>query len=553
MKRAFLLVIIAIAVHGAAFSNSVDSLLVLLDQSIARAETYSHERESRIDGLKSLLAQSAQEPDQQYLVYSKLAAEYRPYIFDSALHYLYVKTELAQKMNRTDWVAESNVQTLGLLSATGMYKEAFDVLGEIDRAEVRTQVLPDFYANMANLYSQMAFYTRVGSMVPQYSGLVSQYRDSVLQVVQAQDRLAREIREFVFYNRNELDQSLQMAHDLLSETPLNDPKYALYAYRVACNYRDLGNIDKEKEYLIRSAIADIQNGIKDNASLTMLAMILYREKEIARAYDYIQFSLADAAFFKAPLRYIELSNVLPVINDAYHIRLEKQKRTLEHYLLLISFLAVFLISSLVFIVMQFRNLANVRTDLQVANQKLNQLNAELSGANEQLNGLNNQLVESNHIKEQYIGHFLNRCSNYIEKLENYQKHVHKQVVARKFTELFESTKSNRLIDAELAEFYETFDQTFLILFPNFVEQINSLFNPEDRFELRKGELLNTELRIFALIRLGIADSSKIASLLRYSVNTIYNYRVKVKNKCNIPRDEFEERVKRIGNFNHNGE
>jgi len=383
--------------------------------------------------------------------------------------------------------------------------------------------------------------------------LVSQYRDSVLQVVQAQDRLAREIREFVFYNRNELDQSLQMAHDLLAETPINDPKYALYAYRVACNYRDLGNIEKEKEYLIRSAIADIQNGIKDNASLTMLAMILYREKEIARAYDYIQFSLADAAFFKAPLRYIELSNVLPVINDAYHIRLEKQKRTLEHYLLLISFLAVFLISSLVFIVMQFRNLANVRTDLQVANQKLNQLNAELSGANEQLNGLNNQLVESNLIKEQYIGHFLNRCSNYIEKLENYQKHVHKQVVARKFTELFESTKSNRLIDAGLAEFYETFDQTFLILFPNFVEQINSLFNPEDRFELRKGELLNTELRIFALIRLGIADSSKIASLLRYSVNTIYNYRVKVKNKCNIPRDEFEERVKRIGNFNRNGE
>jgi hypothetical protein len=553
MKRAFLLVLIAIGAHLATFSNTVDSLLVVLDQSIRQSSEYQNDRENRIGGLKSLLVQTPNEPDQRYLIYSKLVHEYRPFIFDSALHYLYAKTELAQKLNRADWTAESNVQKLGLLSATGMYKEAFDVLEQIERSQIKPSVLPDFYANMANLYSQMAFYTHVGSMVPQYYGLVSQYRDSVLQVLQYQDRLAREIQELVFYSRNELDQSLKMSKELLAETQQNDPKYALYAYRVACNYRDQGNVEKEKEYLIRSAIADIQNGIKDNASLTMLAMIFYREKQIARAYDYIQFSLADAAFFKAPLRYIELSNVLPVINDAYHLRLEKQKRTLEHYLLLISFLAVFLISSLVFIVMQFRNLGNVRTDLQVANQKLNQLNAELSGANEQLNGLNNQLVESNLIKEQYIGHFLNRCSNYIEKLENYQKQVHKQVVARKFTELFESTKSNQLIDAELAEFYETFDQTFLILFPNFVEQINSLFNDEDRFELRKGELLNTELRIFALIRLGITDSSKIASLLRYSVNTIYNYRVKVKNKCNIPRDEFEERVKRIGNFNRNGE
>jgi len=278
-------------------------------------------------------------------------------------------------------------------------------------------------------------------------------------------------------------------------------------------------------------------------------MRLFEEKKIDKAYDYIQFSLDDAVFFNAPLRFVEISRILPVINESYQFKSEHQKNLLRNYLFLISFLTIFLIFSLVFIFKQMKRLSFARTELENANSQLSVLNNNLSSMNSRLNGLNQDLIESDHVKELYIGHFLSRCSDYIDKLDNYQKMVNKYIAARKINELYENTKSSHLIEKELEEFYASFDTTFLTIYPDFVSQLNSLLNEEDRIVLKKGELLNTELRIFALIRLGVTDSSKIASLLRYSVNTIYNYRVKIKNKSSVPRDDFENMVMKIGTFN----
>ena len=188
---------------------------------------------------------------------------------------------------------------------------------------------------------------------------------------------------------------------------------------------------------------------------------------------------------------------------------------------------------------------------RVYNQ-LKELNENLNTSNEKLNSLNIELAESNHVKEQYIGNFIGICSNYIDKLDNYRRVVNKQIASHKVAELFEYTKSKSLIDDELKEFYENFDNTFLSIYPNFVEELNALLIEEEHIPLKKGELLNTELRIFALIRLGISDSSKIAGLLRYSVNTIYNYRVKIKNKSIVPREDFENLVMKIGIFTKAG-
>ncbi|HKM94019.1 MAG TPA: DUF6377 domain-containing protein [Prolixibacteraceae bacterium] len=545
-KKIFLFVIF-ITSSFISFSN-VDSLLKVLDATILLNNEYQKEREGRIQGLKSLFSQQNIDTSQKYIIYSKLYEEYRAYHLDSALNYLTKKTILAKQLNHHVWKNESLIQQVRLLSATGMYKEAFDAFTTIERQKLTTDQLAIYYINTAQMYSQLGFYTQVSTLKPLYNSLEYSYRDSALEILNPNSIEYLQELELKVYKERKLDHSTKLAKELLVRTKPNNPNYALYAYRMAYNYHDIKNHEKEKEYLIHSAIADIRNGIKDNASLSILAMMLYREKNIVKAYDYIQFSLSDASFFNAPLRFIELSSVLPLINEAYHLKIEKQKNLLERYLLLISFLIVFLLTSIVFIFIQFRNLSNVRVNLQKANSKLNDLNSELSTANKRLNGFNTQLSESNLIKEEYIGHFLSRCSNYIDKLDKYQRFVNKQIAAHKHNELFESTKSGKLIDTELLEFYETFDQTFLILFPNFVEQINELFKEEERIILRKGELLNTELRIFALIRLGISDSSKIASLLRYSVNTIYNYRVKVKNKALVPRDNFEEMVRNIGSF-----
>ncbi|MBA4317420.1 MAG: transcriptional regulator, partial [Flavobacterium sp.] len=197
---------------------------------------------------------------------------------------------------------------------------------------------------------------------------------------------------------------------------------------------------------------------------------------------------------------------------------------------------------------QLKNLSHARKELQDVNNQLETLNKNLVNANQELIGLYGELSESNHIKEYYIGNFLSICSNYIDKLDIHRKMVKKMIVGKQISELFEKTKSSQLIDDELELFYKNFDSTFLHIYPDFVAQINNLLLPDERIILKKGELLNTELRIFALIRLGISDSATIAKLLRYSVNTIYNYRVKIKNKAAVPRDDFEKLILKIGAF-----
>jgi hypothetical protein len=186
-----------------------------------------------------------------------------------------------------------------------------------------------------------------------------------------------------------------------------------------------------------------------------------------------------------------------------------------------------------------------KNELSAVNQQLKKLNKDLADTNNKLQTINIELSESNHVKEHYIGNFLSICSNYIYKLDQFNKRVNKQLANRKFEELFTETKSKKLIDTEIKEFYENFDEAFLHIFPNFLSDFNKLLIDDGQIQLKSEERLNTELRIFALIRLGIKDSSQIAKLLRYSVNTIYNYRVKIKNSAKGERDNFEHEVMKI--------
>jgi cell division protein FtsL len=295
-------------------------------------------------------------------------------------------------------------------------------------------------------------------------------------------------------------------------------------------------------------MSDIRAAVKDNASMAALSTLLYNENKIDRAYEYIKFSFEDAAYFNSRLRYMQISNILPVVTAAYQSKSDKQKAHLRNLLIIISLLSIVLLLSILFIYNQVKKLAKARKELQTVNLKLRDLNVHLSDANTRLNELNNELSESNHVKEQYIGNFFSICSDYIDKLDGFRRNVNKQIADREVAELFEKTKSKRLIDDEIREFYDNFDHTFLQIYPDFVEDFNALLNEDEQIVLKKGELLNTELRIFALIRLGINDSANIAKLLRYSVNTIYNYRVKVKNRASVPRDDFENYVMKIGEF-----
>ncbi|MDR0505340.1 MAG: DUF6377 domain-containing protein, partial [Dysgonamonadaceae bacterium] len=329
---------------------------------------------------------------------------------------------------------------------------------------------------------------------------------------------------------------------------------AIVANILANIYKKEGNVEMQKKYYALSAICDIKNAVKENTSMMALALLLYSEGGIDEAYKCIKSSMDDAVFCNAHFRTYELSKIFPIIDSAYQEKMGKQKSELQKYLLLVSVLSVFLIFAMIYVYRQMKRIAKIRKELHQTNIKLNILNTDLQQSNtklqqlnDQLSTINQKLTETNRVKEAYLGKFIDLCSCYIEKLDNYRRNLNKIANSGKIENLLNSLKSSQFIEDELSDFYTNFDETFLRIYPTFITDFNALFTEEDRQIPKQGELLNTELRICALIRLGIHDSAQIAGFLRYSITTIYTYRSKLKNKSFYP-DNFEERIMRIGTY-----
>ncbi len=529
-----------------AMATGMDSLIHVLDSTMAVNQKFMEAKESRINSLKQLVNQNGQSPQQQYAINALLYKEYLKFNFDSALSYISRNRELARKEQNIEWINETNFDLARIFSSSGLYYEARDILSSIDKRSLEGVQKIDYYSCFHQLYAELGLYTVLRPDARKYKILSDAYRDSLLNIIEPESDQALLLRAAMLQDEGKFDESRKINSELMSRVSKDSPEYALYAFLRAISYRIQGNTEEQEKYLILSAISDIKNSVKDNVSLTLLAVLLYEKKEIDRAYQYIMYSLEDAKFYNSRLRYVEISKILPLISEAFRIKNERQKAQLKLYAITLTILAILLSLATAVTFIQMKRLSKARASLQSANSRLNVLHKDLTQANEQLKTLNNELIESNRTKEEHIGFFLNLCSTYIDKLEDFRKFVHRKVTSGQHEELFKITKSNQFLDSELKEFYTNFDNTFLHLFPTFVEDFNALLVENERIEIKMDELLTTELRIFALIRLGITDSSKIASFLRYSVNTIYNYRTRIRNKSLVPREDFERKVRIIG-------
>lgn len=526
-------------------ANDVDSLLLVLETTMNNRSNYDKNKEDKIKNIKDLLIDTSLNQEEIYHLNNQIINEFEKYNFDSTLSYILRNLTIAEKLKNDFLHIETSLILCDLLSSSGRYKEAIDILNDIKKKKPPTELQIAYLTQLKKAYENLGYHTSLIKKSQEYLKLSKLFSDSLLLILDQNTEEAYELKEVRFRMAGHLMESKKINTHRLAMSEMGTAIYSMVTYNRSQIYQEELNTELQKKFLILSAISDIKASIKDNASLTSLALILYHEGEIKKAYDYINFSMEDALFFNSSLRFIELSNILPLITEAYQIKSDKQKSNLRKSIIIISSLLFILILAFVYIFIQMRNLSRTRNDLRNVNKQLKSLNNELNNSNYQLNCVNLELTESNHIKEQYIGNFLKICSNYIDKLNSYRIMVNKQIANKKVAELFELTKSKTIIDNEIQEFYTTFDHTFLNIYPNFVDELNILLLPEEKIVLKKDEVLNTELRIFALIRLGIVDSSKIAKLLRYSVNTIYNYRVKVKNKAAGDRDNFEDLVMKI--------
>ncbi|MCR5453473.1 MAG: DUF6377 domain-containing protein [Bacteroidales bacterium] len=339
------------------------------------------------------------------------------------------------------------------------------------------------------------------------------------------------------------------------------------AYFRACAYGILNDYQMQKSWFAVSAINDLRCCVMNQASLWTLARILSDEGDLQRAYKYVECSWKCVEMFNANLRNWQVSPVLKKINDNYKAQLTQKNSVLMWFVALISVLTLILLVLYIYAMRKRRQLAAMRNELKDTNEELALLNlqlshknTELSDANTCLNNTNTLLNESNRqlslsishlndsnrIKDEYIGKFLSICSEYIEKLDSYRIKINRKLKAGQYADLLRITGSQQLREDELKELLENFDSVFLRLFPTFVDDFNMLLKPQERVSLPEKGKLNTDLRIFALIRLGIDESSKIAEFLHYSPNSIYAYRARIKNKAISDRNEFEKLVKEIG-------
>lgn len=513
--------------------SSDENLLKQLDKALARKIEIMIGKEARIDSIKRIL-DSVTANEDRFRMNRMIYNEYKTYQYDSAYQYVLFNIEKAQLMERKDLQTRSKLDLAFILTSSGLYKESVSVLESINTNSLTEEMWLDYYEYFSRVYLDLTRFVGINMFSDDYWNTGRFYLDSLLAISDG-----RHQAELFFLGQQKMfNQDLAEAEKLYLKLLDNLQGYSQYYSMTAATlsfvYGVNGNKDMQRKYLIMSVLSDVECSITENESLHSLALLLFDDGNTRKAHDYIKISLADANFYNARLRRVEIARSQPIIEKAFLTQLAKQSKRLYILLIFISVLSLVLVIVVYYIVRQMSELRQSRKLIQETNLQLQELNLDL--------------LETNKIKEEYIGHFLNLCSQYIDKIEQFNQLVNRKIKVGQVDALFALTGSNKVVEDELDELLLNFDRIFLKLFPDFVASFNALFLPEEQFTLKKDELLNTELRIFALVRLGVNDSSKIAKFLRYAPNTVYTYRTKIKNKSIILRDDFEMEVMKIGSF-----
>ena len=516
-----------------------------LDEAIKHTEQYTQEREQRISKHRTAL-EVTKDPAGQYELCYRLYEEFQPYMNDSAIYYIDRCIALAEKMGDHIRAEQCQLQLAFQCTESGMYNEAMDILRAFDAAQISdAKNRQKYYSTLSHLYAELGYYCKVPRLQREYYANGDRYRALIDTTVSSRDE-ALQIKEMQCFAAGDAQGALQYSDMRLKQVDKGSHEYAIVAFYRYLDYSLKGDSVQARYWVTQSALSDVKNAIMDQGALWELANLLMADGDMDRAYYYIHFAWQCANKFNTVKRNNQISPVLTSISDNYEESLKRANRQLLALAVVASLLAALFLAILFYSNSQRKKLARARNELSMSNQQLGQLNQQLSELNAQLGDTNIRLNESNRVKDEYVGRFIHLCSFYIDRLDEMRKRVNKMVKGKDLAALDKFTEGNELRDQNLNELYEMFDSTFLHLFPNFVADFNALLQPESRIGLPKPGTLNTDLRIFALIRLGIEDSSRIAEFLHYSVNTIYNYRAKVKNGALTDRDSFESRVKAIG-------
>ncbi len=540
----------------------VNPLVERLDSVLKISDDFAHAKQTRID-LLCKKKSSGMKDEERLWLNKMLYDEYYVYKADSAMNYVNDNIDIARRIGRKDIEQEWRINKTFLYAAQGLLSEAEKELASIDVASIDKDTRFSYYETAIYLYSHLSQYIgNPNGMSERYDSISDSLRHEAVKYISPSNPSYYSFRASMLTDPSDPEWA-PVKHKLaesLKQSPLNNRISAINAYTLAKMCLKEGDEAGHTDNLIKSAIADIRMSNRDIASLEELSDIFYRQGDIDHGYGCISYCFKAALQYPNRVRVVNISSVIDRFQQAAEQRNADQEHKLSRSLLAVSILSIVLVLTLIATFIQFfklkhshRSLVDSETrlnehmkELHETHKRLNDVNQELTEANEKLRRSNDKLVKSNSIKEEYVGYVFSICSNYLTKIEEFRKNIARKLKVGKIEDVKNLISSSQIEQDELNDFYHSFDTIFLHIYPNFVEDFNKLLRPEEQIVLKKDELLNTELRIYALIRLGINNSVKISDFLHISPQTVYNNRLRTRNKAIVSKDEFTARVRWLG-------
>ncbi len=542
MKRllAILTVLAAAVVTWAADGDAfrrLDSLIAVQPSIVA-------EKDARLKQMKTDLANETTLLG-RYGIMRRLYEEYAAYQYDSAFAYVSQCIRLAQVMGDAARLNESRLNLAHILSTACLMDQARQTLALIDTTQLAPDQFITYYRTRTDLLIYQAEYMQGTRYAEESVRQLIDLRQRVTALNGPEENVSYLItRAECLADGGNPQQAIELLSSLLARYKSGDRMYSIITSTMSFHYSQMGDKDKQMQYLIKSAESDLEGCIRENTSLRTIADRLFDDGDIDRAYRYMRVAVDDANFYGTRLRNIQASSIVPKILNAYQTKQEQGHRKMMWLLGVISLIALLLVVGVIAIYQLLKRYRRLNEQKKAINEQLRQVNAQLGDTVGQLHESNALLQEREKLKEEYIARFLALSSRFIDRGEEQRKALYRLYRDRKTEELARELKSTAFGNENAQLFYENFDNAFLNIFPNFVDEVNKLLQEDGKIEVKQGKRLTTESRVLALIRIGITDNQSIANILRASLTTIYTYRSKLKARA-LDKDSFEAHVKAL--------
>lgn len=454
------------------------------------------------------------------MLYENIGYAYMHINLDSAILYLNTGTRFANEKGRPREAMRMYLYSLQVSPLRGLNEKTIRDYQNIDVNNIDPRDLALYYETGRQIYNFAADTYANDTISKEYRLIQKACTDSLIKNLDPGSHMYKYYRVANALMSPDADiykLGRNLGETMLDGLSVDNHDFAVMAANMGIHYLSHNDKDEAERYLAMSAISDIINGNGETTSLHRLGKLLYADKETERAYNYLTYSLQRSVSTGARIRTIEVAEALPLVIETSNRRGDSNEALTKVIVVILTCLLLTMTVLFIFAIRHRRHLMRLRK----------------------------RLAESHRQKDDYIRELLSLCAGYLNTIDNLNLLTARKIKAGQISDLLSVVESGRALREPQNKFFEVFDRDFLNLYPDFIEEVNALLEDGKQLILSDEKTLTPELRILAFMRLGVDDSAKISRFLGLSLNTVYTYRNKVKNRAKN-RESFDNDIRNIG-------